>query len=141
MPIAHLTRRVMFSAAHRYRLPQWSEERNLQVFGKCAHENYHGHRYTCDVTVAGQIDPMTGFVVDLGRLDRILNEEVHQRFDHKNINLDVPEFEEGRKIPSSENLAKFIFERVEDALGELGTVVKVRIGEDDDLSATYRGGT
>lgn len=95
MPTARLTRRVRFAAAHRYRRPEWSDEENTRVFGACARPNYHGHTYQCVVTVEGEIDPLTGMVVDLARLDAALGAEVMARFDHRNINLDVPEFAEG----------------------------------------------
>ena len=75
---AYLTRRVSFAAAHRYRIAAWSDERNEQVFGLCARPSYHGHSYVCDVTVRGDIDATTGFVVDLGVLDRILDIEVRE---------------------------------------------------------------
>ena len=137
-----LTRRVTFAAAHRYRRPDWSDERNAEVFGACARPNYHGHSYTCDVTVSGALDEETGFVVDLGVLDRVLREEVHARLDHANINLDVPEFADGRSIPSGENLARWIHERVQRRLDtELGDgaprVTRVTVAEDSTLSATY----
>jgi 6-pyruvoyltetrahydropterin/6-carboxytetrahydropterin synthase len=134
---ASLTRRVTFAAAHRYRVPEWSEEKNQQTFGLCARPNYHGHSYVCDVTVAGKIDEKTGFCVDLGELDRILATEVRERFDHRNINLDVPEFADGKLMPTGENLARFIFERVERALGGTATVVRVTVAEDDTLSTTW----
>ena len=137
MPI-FLTRRVTFAAAHRYRRPEWSQERNDQVFGLCARESYHGHTYTCDVTVTGSLDATTGFVVDLALLDRILATEVRDRFDHRNINLDVPEFADGKRIPSGEELAAFIFERMQAALGIATEVVEVTVAEDATLSASYR---
>ena len=133
-----LTRRVTFAAAHRYRRPDWSQERNEQAFGLCARENYHGHNYTCDVTVSAALDATTGFVIDLAVLDRVLTTEVRERFDHRNINLDVPEFAEGKRNPSSEELAAFIFERVQAALGPATTVVEVRVAEDATLSGSYR---
>ena len=133
-----LTRRVTFAAAHRYRRPDWSQERNEQVFGLCARENYHGHTYTCDVTVTGPLDAATGFVIDLGLLDRALTTEVRERFDHRNINLDVPEFADGKRIPSGEELAAFICERLQTALGTATKVVEVTIAEDATLSATFR---
>lgn len=133
-----LTRRVTFAAAHRYRRPEWSQERNEQVFGLCARENYHGHTYTCDVTVTGPIDATTGFVMDLGLLDRVLTTEVRERFDHRNINLDVPEFADGKRIPSGEELAAFIFQRVQAGLGAAAKVVEVTVAEDATLSASYR---
>jgi 6-pyruvoyltetrahydropterin/6-carboxytetrahydropterin synthase len=134
---ASLTRRVTFAAAHRYRVPGWSDEKNVQTFGLCARPNYHGHSYICDVTVSGPIDPRTGFCVDLGELDRVLGTEVRQRFDHRNINLDVPEFADGKLVPTGENLARFIFERIEKALGGSVTVVRVTVAEDATLSTTY----
>ena len=139
MSAASLTRRVRFAAAHRYRRPEWSDEQNAAVFGACAHPAYHGHSYVCDVTVRGAIDPVTGFVVDLGLLDRVLATEVVSRFDHRNINADVPEFADGKLVPSGENLARFIFERVAVALAGAATVVRVRVAEDDTLAAVYPG--
>lgn len=137
---AKLTRRVGFTALHRYRLPQWDDEHNRLVFGACANQDFHQHRYTCDVTVGGEIDSTTGFVVDLEDLDDVVAEVVLARFDKRNINRDVPEFEEGRLVPSGENLARFIFERIEEALGDRGTVLQVSVAEDETLWATYNGG-
>jgi len=91
----------------------------------------------CDVTVSGPIDDKTGFVVDLGVLDRILKQEVRDRFDHRNINLDVAEFADGKLVPTGENLARFIFERIERELPKPARVVRVTVGEDDTLRATY----
>ncbi|MEO8194500.1 MAG: 6-carboxytetrahydropterin synthase [Gemmatimonadales bacterium] len=138
MPRASLTRRVTFAAAHRYRRPEWTDERNQEVFGLCARESYHGHNYVCEVTVGGEIDPLTGFVADLGLLDRILDEEVKRRFDHRNINVDVPEFADGKLIPSGENLARYVFERIADRLPADLELEVVTIAEDHSLSASYR---
>ncbi len=137
MPPASLTRRVRFAAAHRYRRPDWSDARNAEVFGACANPQFHGHSYVCDITVRGEIDAETGFAVDLGTLDRILAREVIERFDHRNINTEVPEFAEGKLIPTGENLARFIFERVGAELGRTTTVIRVRIAEDDTLATSY----
>jgi 6-pyruvoyltetrahydropterin/6-carboxytetrahydropterin synthase len=126
MARALLTRRVGFTAKHRYDQPQWGD--------------LHEHAYTCDVTVGGEIDPTTGFVIDLETLDAVIREVVIARFDHRTINLDVPEFHDGQLVPSGENLARFIFERIEEVLGDRGTVVEVRVAEDDTLWATYDGG-
>ena len=139
MARAYLTRRVTFAAAHRYRRPEWDDERNSAVFGLCARPNFHGHTYTCDVTLGGEVDALTGFIIDLGVLDRVLADEVRGRYDHRNINLDVPEFAEGLLIPTGENLARVIFSQLQRALGSTATVVEVRLAEDDALSATYRG--
>ena len=128
---------MTFAAAHRYRRPEWDDARNEAVFGLCARPSYHGHSYVCDVTVRGEIDDTTGMVVDLGALDRVLAAEVRARFDHRNINLDVPEFADGRLVPTGENLARFIFERIEKALSGSITVVRVTVAEDASLSTTY----
>jgi 6-pyruvoyltetrahydropterin/6-carboxytetrahydropterin synthase len=136
----YLTRRVTFAAAHRYRVADWSDEKNASTFGLCARPNYHGHSYVCDVTVTGDLDKLTGFVVDLGVLDRALQREVRERLDHANINLDVPEFGDGRLMPTGENLARFIAERVQGALGAAARVTRVTVAEDSTLSATYEPG-
>ena len=135
MSIAQLIRRVRFSAAHRYRKKEWTDEKNVDVFGLCARPNYHGHNYACVVTVEGPIDPVTGMVIDLEQLDRALETEVVARFDHRNINLEVPEFADGGLIPTGENLARFILDRVQSALGSGVRVRSVRIDEDENLSA------
>lgn len=135
MATAQLIRRVRFAAAHRYHRPDWTPERNAEVFGLCARPNYHGHTYTCAVTVEGPVDPETGMVIDLGLLDRALAREVVDRFDHRNINLDVPEFGDGLLVPTGENLARFVLDRLRDALGGSVLVRRVRIDEDDTLAA------
>lgn len=139
MARGYLTRRVTFAAAHRYRRPEWDEARNAATFGACARPNYHGHTYRCEVTVAGEIDEVTGFVVDLGVLDGVLRREVHERYDHRNLNLDIPEFAEGRLIPTGENLARMIFGQVQEALAGVVQVVEVRVAEDETLWSMYRG--
>ena len=139
MPKAALTRRVAFAAAHRYRRPEWSDAQTDAVFGACARPHYPGHTYTCYVTVEGSIDPTTGFAVDLGKLDVILAEEVHRRFDHRNINIEVPEFADGLMVPTGENLARFIFEKVAARLPDGNRVTSVTVAEDATLSSTYTG--
>ncbi len=135
-----LTRRVTFAAAHRYRIAEWSDAKNADVFGLCARPNYHGHSYTCDVTVTGALDPVTGFVADLGVLDEVLQREVRVRFDHANINLDIPEFADGKRMPTGENLAEFICERVQAGVGAAMRVVRIVVAEDATLSAMYEPG-
>ena len=138
MPRTSLTRRIVFAAAHRYRRPDWSDAENFEVFGACANLHYHGHTYTCDVTVSGPVDEETGFVVDLGFLDRVLQREVRDRFDHRNINLEVPEFADGKLIPTGENLARFIAQRVQAALAHTtAQVTRVHRAEDATLSSSY----
>ena len=132
-----LTRRVTFAAAHRYRIASWSDEQNAATFGPCARPSFHGHSYVSDVTVTGSVDAVTGFVADLSLLDGVLEREVRDRFDHRNINLDVPEFGEGRLVPTGENLARFICDTVQRALGDSTRVTRVVVAEDATLSATY----
>ena len=133
-----LTRRVSFAAAHRYRRPEWDDARNFATFGLCSRASYHGHTYVCDVTVSGSLDPQTGFVIDLQVLDRALATEVVERFDHRNINLDVPGFGDGEAIPTGENIARYICDRVQQVIGDSVRVVEVRVAESDSLSVTYR---
>ena len=128
---------MTFAAAHRYRVATWSDQKNAATFGLCARPNYHGHSYVCDVTVTGAVDATTGFVADLSVLDAALALEVRDRFDHANINLDVPEFADGGLVPTGENLARFICERVQRAIGSAARVVRVVVAEDSTLSATY----
>ena len=132
-----LTRQVSFAAAHRYRRPEWSDEENIRVFGACANPNFHGHSYRCEVTVTGDVDPVTGFAVDLAVLDQVLASEVRDRFDHRNINVDVAEFADGKLVPTGENLARFIAERVQAGLGTNVRVLTVTVAEDATLSSTY----
>jgi 6-pyruvoyltetrahydropterin/6-carboxytetrahydropterin synthase len=133
-----LTRRVTFAAAHRYRRPQWDDAQNTATFGLCARPNYHGHSYVCDVSVSGPVAPVTGMLVDLGLVDTILREEVQSRFDHRNINLDVPEFNEATGlVPTGEELARFIAMRVQARLPAPVRVTRVVVAEDATLSATF----
>ena len=113
---ATLTRRVTFSAAHRYRRPEWDDARNAEVFGACAWPNWHGHTYICDVTIGGEIDPLTGFCGDLGQLDAVLRDRVTRVLDHRNLVLDVPAFAEGKMIPTTENIAAWVFREVQSGL-------------------------
>ena len=133
-----LTRRVQFAAAHRYRRPQFDDATNAATFGLCARPNFHGHSYVCDVSVSGPVEQTTGMLVDLGLLDAILHDEVRSRFDHRNINLDVPEFSEADGlVPTGEELARFIAERVQARLPQSVRVTRVVVAEDTTLSATY----
>ena len=136
--VASLTRRVTFSAAHRYRRPEWDDAKNEAAFGLCARPEYHGHTYVCDVTVSGPVDATTGMIVDLRFLDAALTNEVMARFDHRNLNTEVPEFADGKQIPTGENLARLISARVQAALGARAAVTQVTVAEDAALSATWR---
>lgn len=96
-------RRETFNAAHRLFKAEWNDEKNFEVFGKCSNPNYHGHNYVLETWVEGDVDPETGYVVDLKKLKDIIKQEVIERFDHRNLNLDCPEFE--GKQTSAENIA------------------------------------
>jgi 6-pyruvoyltetrahydropterin/6-carboxytetrahydropterin synthase len=139
MPTAYLTRTVQFSAAHRYFRPEWSAERNAETFGACAGEHGHGHTYQCVVTVRGTPDPVTGMVIDLGLLDRLLTEEVVRRFDHRHLNLDVPEFAYGRTVPTGEMLCLDVWSRLAPRLPAGCALHVVRVQEEPALWAEYRG--
>ena len=111
MPTVHITRRERFSAAHKLSRPDWSAERNLATFGKCANPNWHGHNYELWVTVAGEPSTETGFVADLAELGRLMKLHVVDKLDHRNLDLDV-DFMKGR-YSSTENLAVAIWEQLE----------------------------
>src|SRR5580704_4696362 len=108
--MVYLTRKAEFSASHYYDNPEFSAEENRRIFGKCNNPNGHGHNYTLEVTVKGEVDPRSGFVVDLKQLKEILNREVLDAMDHRFLNKEVPEF--STRIPTTENLAIAIWERL-----------------------------
>jgi 6-pyruvoyltetrahydropterin/6-carboxytetrahydropterin synthase len=138
--MAYLTRRVRFSAAHRYWRDDWSEERNRQVFGACANPHGHGHNYALEATVEGEVDPETGFSVDLGALDRTLHEAVVAPLDHRHINHAVAEFGPGGIVPTTENLLAWAWPRIEARLPAGARLHRLRLREDEDLWADYFGG-
>lgn len=105
--IATVTRKSSFNSAHRLHNPHWSDEKNKEVFGKCNLSNYHGHNYTLLVSVTGEIDPDTGYVMDTKILADLIEEHVEEKFDHRNLNLDVAEFKQLN--PTAENIAVVIW--------------------------------
>jgi 6-pyruvoyltetrahydropterin/6-carboxytetrahydropterin synthase len=139
-----LTRRATFSASHFYWNPAWNAEKNEQVFGRCANRNGHGHNYTLEVTVSGEPDPVTGFVVDLKWLKGIIEREVLDAYDHRHLNLEVPEFaasESTATNPTTENIAIAAWKRLEPAVTGAGGahLTCVRIYETPEIFAEYRG--
>jgi 6-pyruvoyltetrahydropterin/6-carboxytetrahydropterin synthase len=134
-----LTRRATFSASHYYWNEAWSAEKNEQVFGRCANRNGHGHNYTLEVTVAGEPDPVTGFVLDLKWLKDVLEREVLDAYDHRHLNLEVPEF--AKAIPTTENIAIATWRRLEPAVNKAGgaRLTCVRVYETPDIFAEFRG--
>jgi|TARA_Y100000768_G_scaffold65878_1_gene45755 6-pyruvoyltetrahydropterin/6-carboxytetrahydropterin synthase len=105
-----ISRKAHFNAAHKLYRPDWSDEKNESVFGKCANENFHGHNYDLTVSLTGKVDPETGYVYDLGKLKDIIKQEVEDYLDHKNLNLDIPEFK--NLNPTAENIAILIYDRL-----------------------------
>ncbi len=131
-----LTRKAEFSSAHYYWNDDLSAEENQRLFGKCANRNGHGHNYTLEVTVAGEIDPVTGFVVDLKQLKEILEREVVSVYDHRHLNLEVPEFRVA--IPTTENIAIAIWRRLAGKIPN-AQLYRVRVFEAPDLFADFYG--
>ena len=131
-----LTRKAEFSSAHFYWNDAFSPEENVRIFGRCANRNGHGHNYTLEVTIAGEIDPITGFVVDLKQLKDILEREVVSVYDHRHLNLEVPEF--AATIPTTENIAIAIWRRLHGKIPH-ATLHRVRVYESPDLFADFLG--
>jgi 6-pyruvoyltetrahydropterin/6-carboxytetrahydropterin synthase len=137
-----LTRRAVFSASHFYWNEAWPAEKNEQVFGRCANRNGHGHNYTLEVTVAGEPDPVTGFVVDLKWLKEVMEREVLAAYDHRHLNLETLEFAAGKLIPTTENIAISAWNRLQPAVQAAGgaQLTRVRVYETPEVFAEYRGG-
>ena len=98
-----VSRRATFNAAHRLFRPDWTNEKNIEIFGKCSNPNFHGHNYVLEVILDGEIDPETGYVIDLKIVKDAIKSEIDERFDHRNLNLDCPEFNDLN--PTAENIA------------------------------------
>jgi 6-pyruvoyltetrahydropterin/6-carboxytetrahydropterin synthase len=134
----YLTRRESFSASHRMFSPEWSDEENFKVFGKCSNPNWHGHNYTLFVTVKGAIRPETGFVINMNILKQIIKDKVIDKVDHRNLNLDV-DFMEG-KIATTENLAIAVWNQLKGPVEKEGALLHcVRIEETENNSIEYYG--
>jgi 6-pyruvoyltetrahydropterin/6-carboxytetrahydropterin synthase len=131
-----LTRKAEFSASHYYWNEAWSAEENERVFGKCANKNGHGHNYTLEVTVAGEVDAASGFVVDLKQLKDVMEREVVGVYDHRHLNKEVSEF--AKAIPTTENIAIAVWKRLEGKIPG-AKLHRVRVYEMVDLFADYYG--
>lgn len=112
---AKIIRIERFNAAHRLHNPKWSEEKNAEFYGRCNYKNFHGHNYTLELHVTGEVDPESGYVMDAKKLSDITKELVIERFDHKNLSLDCPEFAE--LIPTAENISMVIYNILKPVLG------------------------
>jgi len=135
MPMVRVTRRVHFSAAHRLHSPALSDEENRRVYGLCNSPNSHGHNYELEVTVEGEPDPVTGYVIDLGELREVADEVIGD-LDHRNLNLDVPWLE--GVIPSTENLVVAIWHQLAPRIRR-GTLRRLVLWETPRNSAEYTG--
>lgn len=135
----YITRRETFNAAHKLWQPTWSDEKNNEVFGRCANKNWHGHNFVLYVTVCGNPDPDTGFVMNLKDLSSIIKKEVTEKLDHKNLNLDVP-FLEGI-MASTENIVIAIWKILEPIIAEYGAELsKLKLVETENNFVEYFGG-
>jgi 6-pyruvoyltetrahydropterin/6-carboxytetrahydropterin synthase len=135
--MVYLTRVEHFNAAHKLYNPSWSKEKNEEVFGKCANENWHGHNYELFVTIKGQPDSNTGFLFDAKQLSRIVNQYVIDKLDHKNLNVDVP-FMQG-KMCSTENLAVAIWQQLEPHLPNNVQLHCIKLMETPRIYVEYFG--
>jgi 6-pyruvoyltetrahydropterin/6-carboxytetrahydropterin synthase len=134
--MVYITRKAHFCAAHRLYNPDWSDEKNRNTFGKCSNPNGHGHNYDIEVTVAGDPPAETGMVIDLKKLADIIETEIVERVDHKNMNVDV-DFMRGR-IPTAENLAIAFWKILGPKIPE-GKLVSIRLYESGNNFVEYRG--
>ena len=136
--MVYITRREHFSAAHRLFLPEYPDEKNFEVFGKCSNPNWHGHNYILYVTVKGEVDPSTGLIIHLRHVSKLINEAILQKVDHKNLNLEV-DFLAG-KVPTSENVAIGIWNELSEGIRKLGGMLHcVRLEQSENNIVEYYG--
>jgi 6-pyruvoyltetrahydropterin/6-carboxytetrahydropterin synthase len=136
--MVYITRRELFSAAHRLFNPEWSDEENEAFYGDCSNPNWHGHNYELLVTVKGEVKPETGYLVDLKKLGILIRDKIISRLDHKNINLEV-DFMKGKKV-STENLAIEIWNELEPSIKKLGIeLYRIRLQETEKNFVEYFG--
>ncbi len=129
-------RRETFNAAHRIYNPKWSDEKNSDVFGKCSNPNYHGHNYKFEICIEGPINQETGYVIDLKELKKVIQDEVCERFDHKNLNMDCVEF--ANIIPSAENISIVIWNLLRPHVN-MDLKMSVKLWETEKNSVEYDG--
>jgi 6-pyruvoyltetrahydropterin/6-carboxytetrahydropterin synthase len=134
--MVYITRRETFAAAHRLFKEGLSDEENFEMFGKCSNPNWHGHNYTLEVVVAGEVDPGTGFVLDIKQLKDLIHEFVISKVDHKNLNVDT-DFMRGL-IPTSENITMAIWKQLVDKIPS-GKLYSVKLYETENNYFEYRG--
>lgn len=129
-----VTRKAHFNAAHRLHNPEWDGARNKAIFGLCNNENFHGHNYNLEVSVCGPIDPATGYVIDMKLLKDIIEDEVTSQFDHKNLNLDVPEF--ANLNPTAENIVVVCYQKIKAKLPS-NLALQIKLFETERNAVTY----
>jgi len=139
MPTVFLTRVERFNAAHKLYNTDWSPEKNVEIFGKCANVNWHGHNYVLHVTVKGEPNQETGFVIDAKKLSKIIQHEIIEKLDHKNLNLDVPFIPKGL-MPTTENLCILIWNQLESKLFEC-KLHSIKVFETENIFVEYLGNT
>lgn len=138
MPIAYITRRERFNAAHRLYREELTDKENFEVYGKCSHPNWHGHNFELFVTVKGEVDPVIGYVTNLNKISNIIRELVIDKIDHRNINLDVDFMKD--KIASTENLAVAIWNVLKQPIDQLGVNLHcIKIQETENNYVEYLG--
>lgn len=138
MAMVYITRKEHFNAAHKLWNPNWTEEKNFELFGKCANPNWHGHNYTVYVTVKGHPDPETGFFINLKHLSSLIRERITDKMDHKNLNLDVP-FLEGMQS-SCENVVIAIWKQLDEEIKKIGGQLHcVKLYETENNYVEYFG--
>uniref|UniRef100_A0A7E4ZQV9 6-pyruvoyl tetrahydrobiopterin synthase n=1 Tax=Panagrellus redivivus TaxID=6233 RepID=A0A7E4ZQV9_PANRE len=138
VPIAEMTRIESFSASHRLHNPELTDARNVEMFGKCNNPNGHGHNYKWEVTLRGPVKPTSGMVYDLADLKQEMG-FVLSIVDHKNLDLDVPYFREGKHVSTTENLAVFLYDTLKANMGQPQMLKKVKLWETDKNVFTYKG--
>lgn len=135
--MVYLTRRERFNAAHKLWVEEWSDEKNYTTFGKCANKNWHGHNYDLYVTIKGRPDPVTGFIMDVKQLSRLIKTTITEKLDHSNLNLDIDFIPEGMQ-PTTENLVILIWQQLAPLL-EGCELHSVRLHETENIYAEYFG--
>ncbi|MFK7948961.1 MAG: 6-pyruvoyl tetrahydropterin synthase family protein [Saprospiraceae bacterium] len=137
--MVYLTRRLTFNAAHKLWVDEWSREKNLDIFGKCANPNWHGHNYQLFVTVKGKPDPLRGYVMDAKELKQVAKKLVVDKLDHSNLNLDV-DFIPKNTQPTTENLAILIWQQLEKSIAEYGCQLHcIKLTETENIYCEYYG--
>ena len=131
-----VSRRATFNAAHRLFRPDWTDEKNVEIFGKCSNPNFHGHNYVLEVILDGEIDPETGYVIDLKIVKDAIKSEIDERFDHRNLNLDCPEFKDLN--PTAENIAVVIWDLLRAKL-PMHLALTIKLWETENNCVEYTG--